>query len=62
MSDATDKIERVSGDSETGQVVLEYTLLLATFGIPMIYLAKLLLEILAGQYAMVTFLETLPLP
>ena len=50
------------GDSETGQVVLEYTLLLATFGIPMIYLAKLLLEILAGQYAMVTFVETLPLP
>jgi hypothetical protein len=51
-----------SEGSQTGQVVLEYTLLLATFGIPMIYLSKLLLEVLAGHYEMVTFLETLPLP
>jgi hypothetical protein len=68
MSEATDKIRRggwrarAAADSETGQVVLEYTLLLATFGIPMVYMVKLLLGVLAGQYAMVTFLETLPLP
>ncbi len=51
-----------SPEAQRGQVILEYTLLLATFGIPMIYLSKLLLGILAAQYSMVTFLETLPLP
>ena len=47
---------------QRGQVILEYTLLLATFGIPMILVARWLLGTLAGYYAMVSFLETLPLP
>jgi hypothetical protein len=55
-------VRRPGDDGQGGQVILEYTLLLATFGIPMIYLARLLLGILAAQYAMVTCLETLPLP
>jgi hypothetical protein len=55
-------LRRPGDDGQAGQVILEYTLLLATIGIPMIYLARLLLGILAAQYAMVTCLETLPLP
>jgi len=47
---------------EQGQVILEYTLLLATFGIPMVLVARWLLETLAGYYGMVSFLETSPLP
>ena len=47
---------------EKGQVILEYTLLLVTFGIPMVLIARWLLGTLAGYYAMVTFLETSPLP
>jgi Flp pilus assembly pilin Flp len=47
---------------EGGQTLVEYTLILAAFGIPMIYVARWLLGALAGHYAMVSFLETLPLP
>ncbi len=41
---------------------MEYTLILAAFGIPMIYVARWLLGALAGHYAMVSFLQTLPIP
>ncbi len=47
---------------QSGQVSVEYTLLLGAFGIPMIVLSRLLLSVLAGQYQMVTFLEALPFP
>ena len=47
---------------ETGAAVLEYTLLLAVFGIPMVYVFGWLLSLMVEHYGMVTFLETLPLP
>ncbi len=43
-------------------MILEYTLLLVTFGIPMVLIARWLLGTLSGYYAMVTFLETSPVP
>ena len=45
-----------------GQVTIEYTLLLATFGIPMIIGFRYLLGTLAEYWKMITFLETLPFP
>ena len=50
------------GDAQCGQVTVEYTLLLAAFGIPMLYVFRMLLSVLAEYYGMVTFLETLPMP
>ena len=44
----------------TGQSTVEYTLILVVFGVPMIWLCRVLLAILVEQYRMVTFLETLP--
>ena len=46
----------------TGQTAVEYTLILVVFGIPMIWLCRVLLAILSEVYRMVTFLETLPYP
>lgn len=56
-----DRLRQVAR-GERGQVILEYTLLLVTFGIPMVLVARWLLGTLAGYYAMVSFLETSPLP
>jgi hypothetical protein len=47
---------------EQGQVMLEYTLLLAVFGIPMILVARLLLNTMSAHYGIVSWMETLPLP
>jgi hypothetical protein len=41
---------------------VEYTLLLAAFGIPLIALFAILLDTVAVHYAKVVFLETLPFP
>ena len=48
--------------SQAGQTMVEYTLILVAFGIPMIYLARWLLGYLGGYYGWLTFLETMPLP
>ncbi len=49
-------------DDERGQVTLEWTLLLAAFGLPMIAVFALLLATLAEHYRMMTFILTLPYP
>ncbi len=46
----------------TGQTTVEYSLLLAIFGLPMFYVMAKLLEILAEYYKVVSFVETLPYP
>jgi Flp pilus assembly pilin Flp len=47
---------------QTGQAAVEYVLLLAAFGIPMIVIVRWLLGALGGYYGMVMFFETLPFP
>lgn len=53
---------RLTGREQAGQAAVEYTLILAAFGLPMIFVFRLLLGALAHYYGMVTFLETLPFP
>lgn len=52
---------RLAAD-ETGQAMVEYVLLLAVFGLPMIVVFSKLLSLMSEYYGMVTFLETLPFP
>ena len=52
---------KLAGDSR-GQVTVEWTLILAGFALPMIYVFKLLGSVLAEHYKMITFFETLPFP
>ena len=47
---------------QAGQTTVEWALLLVAFALPMVYVLARALDALAGHYAMVTFLETLPLP
>ena len=47
---------------QAGQSMLEYALLVAVFGLPMLFVFVKLLEFTAGHYGMVTFLQTLPFP
>jgi len=47
---------------QAGQTIVEYTLLLAVFGIPLVWFSKVLLDYLGNYYAFLTFLETTPLP
>ena len=61
MRERFNKLRSVLSDN-TGQAMIEYTLILAVFGIPMILLCRALLSILVEHYRMVTFLETLPYP
>jgi len=46
----------------SGGTTLEWTLVLAVFGIPMILIFTWLLAMLSEHYGMVTSVETLPLP
>lgn len=47
---------------ESGVASMEFTLLLLFFGLPMFYLASMLLDILVAQYQLVMFYETFPFP
>ena len=47
---------------QAGQTIVEYTLLLAGFGIPLLAATKWLLDYLGIYYAYLAFLETTPLP
>ena len=47
---------------EFGQAMVEYVLLLAAFGLPMLAVFIVLLQLMSKYYGMVTFLETLPFP
>ncbi len=61
MRERFNKLLSVLSD-DAGQATIEYTLIVAVFGIPMILLCRVLLSILVEHYRMVTFLETLPYP
>jgi len=54
-------LRRLHGD-QAGQTTVEWVLLMAGFGIPMVWVFAQLLSLLAEHYNMVTFLETLPFP
>jgi len=54
-------IERFSAD-QRGQMTVEWSLLIAAFGLPMIYLFSVLLATLAEHYRMLTLVLTLPFP
>ena len=47
---------------QRGQMTVEWALLVAAFGLPMIYLFGILLATLAEHYRMLTLLVTLPFP
>ena len=52
---------RIHAD-RAGQATVEWTLILVFLVLPMLYVFRMLLEILADHYTMVAFMETLPLP
>ena len=54
-------LRRLAGD-DTGQATVEYVLILAAFGLPMVTVFGILLKLMSEYYGMVTFLETLPFP
>ena len=54
-------MSELAGD-ETGQMTIEYSLLLVAFALPMIYVIRVLLAVLEEHYRLVSFLETLPYP
>jgi len=62
MPDTTSRRALPLTTDQAGQTTVEYALLLAVFGLPMFVVFAWLLEITAGYYGMVSFLETLPLP
>jgi Flp pilus assembly pilin Flp len=53
--------QRLTRD-ERGQVTVEWTLLIAAFGIPMIWVFAMMLATLSGQFHMITTLISLPFP
>ena len=61
MSKARRRIRELSAD-RAGQTTVEWALLLAFVGVPMVYAFSLLLSALAEHYRMVSFFETLPFP
>ncbi|MBN1941801.1 MAG: hypothetical protein JW849_00745 [Phycisphaerae bacterium] len=52
---------KLSAD-QAGQMTVEWSLLVAAFGLPMIYLFSVLLAALAEHYRMVTLVLSLPFP
>ncbi len=52
----------ICGLGEQGQTTIEWTLLLAGFGIPMMVAIRWLLGAMTEYYRMISFLETLPFP
>jgi len=55
------RLRRLARD-QAGQTTVEWALILAGFGLPMVLAFGWLLALLAEHYNMVTFLETLPFP
>jgi Flp pilus assembly pilin Flp len=47
---------------DRGQATVEYTLLLAAFGIPLMVLFAAMLRALGQYFQMISLLETMPLP
>jgi Flp pilus assembly pilin Flp len=54
-------IRRLHADQQ-GETIIEWTLLLVAFGIPIIAVFAVLLAALVEHYRMVSFLVTLPFP
>ena len=61
MSVRTSQVGRFQAD-QAGQSTLEWTLILAVFALPMIWVIRVLLNTIVEYYHMVSFLETLPYP
>ncbi|MFP4105983.1 MAG: hypothetical protein ACLFVU_07820 [Phycisphaerae bacterium] len=49
-------------EDESGAASIEWVLVLATFGIPMVFVVLTLLDALMAHYRLLTFLQTLPMP
>lgn len=47
---------------QRGQTTVEWILLLAVIGLPMVWVFRMALGILAEHYRMVQFVETMPFP
>ena len=47
---------------ESGQATVEWTLLIAAFGLPMIWVFTMMLATLAAHYRMITCMISLPFP
>jgi hypothetical protein len=47
---------------QAGQTTVEWAMILLAFALPMYWVFKMLVDILAAHYRMMTFLETLPFP
>lgn len=47
---------------QTGQMTIEWALVLAAIAIPMLYVFAICLNILVEQYRMMTFWNSLPFP
>jgi Flp pilus assembly pilin Flp len=47
---------------QRGQATVEWMLILVAFSLPMLWVIRKLLAVLADHYRMVSFLETLPFP
>ena len=47
---------------QRGQATVEWMLILVAFSLPMLWVLRKLLAVLADHYRMVSFLETLPFP
>jgi Flp pilus assembly pilin Flp len=58
----TIKTIQAIGTDQCGQTTVEWSLLLAAFGLPMIYVLAMLLATLAGHYRTLTCVLTLPMP
>ncbi len=56
------KFFSLSATNQAGQTTIEWALLLAAFVLPMAYVIRMLLDLLAVHYGMVVFLHTLPFP
>lgn len=56
-----EKLRRLGRD-DAGQATLEWVMILCIFGIPLVGLFKLAMDVLCEQYRAVTFLHTLPFP
>ena len=53
--------ERLAADA-TGQLTLEWTLVLAAIVLPMYFVFQVFMNVLVAHFQMVTFMETLPFP
>jgi len=56
------RISRRLAADQAGQTSIEWALIMACFGVPMVFVFGWLLSALAEHYRMVSFFETLPFP